>query len=257
MAVKEDDFYKIKMAGYGRLRPDSVPGFLWGAIVFGGVALIVSLFGVINGLYLASSLLQTSVKVATVIFGAQLLLTILFSITPVAYMLQKLQLIFVTLVAFKFSIDYYLFFFTVADLEDAPQYIFNTGFFLMAGGILLLFLMTIRAFKRVKQGQLRKEGEGLYNIKETKNVLTGAGIFGIVMIAGSLSRAVSNMEGSIGMFFILFLCIILQYSIAIALPEFILLIYGKFKFKAFVISRRNPRSNKKRKADHFPYTGRK
>lgn len=257
MAVKEDDFYKIKMAGYGRLRPDSVPGFLLGAIVFGGVALIVSLFGVINGIDLASSLLQISVKVATVIFGVQLLLTILFSITSVSYAMQKLQIIFVTLVAFKFSVDYYLFFFTVADLEGAPQYIFNTGFFLMAGGILLLILMTIRAFRRVKQGQLRKDGEGLYNFKETKNVLTGAGLFGIVMIAGTLARSISNMEGNIGMFFILFLCIILQYSIAIALPEFILLIYGKFKFKSFVLSRRNPRSKKKRKADHFPYTGRR
>jgi hypothetical protein len=251
MAIKEDDLFKIKMAGYGRLRPDSVPGFLWGAIVFGGVALIVSLFGVINGIYLASSLLQTSVKIATVIMGVQLLLTILFSITPLAYALQKLQLIFVTLVAFKFSIDYYLFFFTVADLEDAPQYIVNTGFLLMSGGVLLLILMTIRAFRRIKQGELRKEGQGLYNFKETKNVLTGAGIFGLVMIAGSLARSLSNMEGNIGMFFILFLCIILQYSISLALPEFILLIYGKFKFKSFIIARRNRRRTKKGKAVRF------
>jgi len=251
MSVKEEDLFKIKMAGYGRLRPDSVPGFLWGAIVFGGVALIVSLFGIINGTYLASSLLQTSVKVATVIFGAQLLLSILFSITPISYALQKLQLIFATLVAFKFSIDYYLFLLTVADLEDAPQYIFNTGFLLMAGGILLLILMTVRAFKRAKQGELRKEGEGLYNFKETKNYLTGAGLFGIVMIAGTLARSISNMEGSIGLFFILFLCITIQYSVAIALPEFILLIYGKFKFNSFSVPPRNRQHNKKRKAARF------
>lgn len=89
MSVKEEDLYKIKMAGYGRLRPDSVPGFLWGAIVFGGVALIVSLFGVIDGTYSASPLLQTSVKAAAVVFGAQLLLSILFSITPISYGLQN------------------------------------------------------------------------------------------------------------------------------------------------------------------------
>lgn len=163
----------------------------------------------------------------------------------------KIQLIFATLVAFKFSIDYYLFFFTVADLEDTPQYIFNTGSLLMAGGIFLLIMMTVRAFRRVKQGELKKEGEGLYNFKETKNYLTGAGLFGIVLIAGSLARSLSNLEGSIGMFFILFLCITIQYSVAIALPEFILLIYGKFKFKSFIIPPRNRQPNKKRRAARF------
>lgn len=257
MAIKEDDLYKIKMAGYDRLRPDRAPLFLWGTIVFGGAMLVVALFGVIQADLQVNPLLLTAVKVATVILGAQILLTILFSITPISYALQKLQLIFATFVAFKFSLDTYLFFFVAADTENVPPYIFNTAFILMASGLVLLIIMTFRAFKRVKQGELRKEGEGLYNFKETKNILIGPGVFGLVMIAGSLSRAVSNMDGSIGMFFILFLCITLQYSIAIALPEFILLIYGKFKFKSFVISRRNPRSNKKRKADHFPYTGRR
>ena len=118
------------------------------------------------------------------------------------------------------------------------------------GGILLT-LVTIRAFRRVKDGELRREGEGLYNFKEIKNVLGGAGIFGIVIIAGSLARAVSNMDGSIGLFFILFLCITIQYSVALALPEFILLIYGKFKFNSFIISRTNLRPNKKGKKVRF------
>jgi hypothetical protein len=36
----------------------------------------------------------------------------------------------------------------------------------MAGGFILLILMTFRAFRRVEQGELKKEGEGLYNFKE-------------------------------------------------------------------------------------------
>jgi hypothetical protein len=257
MAIKEDDLFKIKMAGYGRLRPDSVPGFLWGTIVFGGVMLVVALFGVIQADLQVNPLLLTAVRVATVILGAQLLLTIIFSITPISYALQKLQLVFAIIVAFKFSLDTYLFFFVAADTANVPPYIFNTAFILMTSGLVLLIIMTFRAFKRVKQGELRKEGEGLYNFKETKNVLIGPGIFGLVMIAGSLARSLSNMEGNIGMFFILFLCIILQYSISLALPEFILLIYGKFKFESFVIARRNPHSKKKRKAGHYTYTGRR
>lgn len=103
----------------------------------------------------------------------------------------------------------------------------------------------------MEQGELKKEGEGLYNFKESQNLLIGPGIFGLVMIAGSLSRAVSNMDGSISMFYVLLLCIILQYSMAIAIPEFVLVIYGKFKFKSFIVPPRNRQRNKKRRAARF------
>ncbi|WP_079506462.1 hypothetical protein [Mesobacillus jeotgali] len=251
MAIKEDDLYEIKRAGYDRLRPDRAPLFLWGTIVFGGAVLVVALFGVIQADLQVNPLLLTAVRIATIILGAQILLTILFSITPISYALQKMQLIFATIVAFKFSLDTYLFFFVAADTENLPSYIFTTAFILMTSGLVLLIITIIRAFKRVKQGELRKDGEGLYNFKQTKNVLIGPGIFGLVMIAGSLARSISNMEGNIGMYFILFLCITLQYSIAIALPEFILLIYGKFKFESFIVPQRSQHRNKKGKPVRF------
>jgi hypothetical protein len=242
--ITEADLYKIKMTGLSRLRPDRLGGFLWLSILFGGIMTIVSLVGVAQSDGLASPWLLTAVRSATVLLGVQLLLAILFSINAISYPLQKLQLIITTIVVIKFSIDTYLFFFMAADLGGAPQYIFNTALILLAGGFVYLAISVIRGFKRAKEGALRKEGRGLYNFQSEKSYISLPAIFGIVMIAGTLAKAVSGMDGSIGMFFILFLCVVIQYAVAMALPEFFLLIYGKSKFKSFIVPPKNAVSRK-------------
>jgi hypothetical protein len=245
--ITEADLYKIKLAGLARLRPDRLNGFVWMSILFGGIMTMVSLFGVIQSDGLASQWLTTAIKAGTVLLGVQLLLAIFFSINAIAFSLQKIQLILTTIIVIKFSIDTYLFFFTAADLGGAPQYILSTGFILLAGGFVYLVISTIRAFRRAKQGELRKDGKGLYDFKNEKSYLSLPAIFGIVMIAGTLGRAVSGMEGSIGMFLILFLCVVIQYGVAMALPEFILLSYGKSRFKSFIVPPRNSVSGRKGK----------
>lgn len=238
--INEEDLYKIKMTGFGRLRPDRLGGFLWLSILFGGIMTIVTLVGLGQSDGLGSPWLLTAVRTATVLLGVQLLLAILFSVNAIAYPLQKLQLIITTIIVIKFSVDTYLFFFMAADLGGAPQYIFSTALILLAGGFVYLAISVMRGFKRARQGELRKEGKGLYNFQNEKGYISLPAIFGIVMIAGTLAKAVSDMEGSsIGMFFILFLCVLIQYGIAMALPEFFLLIYGKLKFKSFIVPLRN------------------
>jgi hypothetical protein len=93
-SITEEDLYKITMAGYGRMRPDLVPLFLWGTFVFTGAVVGVSLFGVIQAELPVNPMLLTAVRVMIMVLGGQLLLNILFSIPPIAYALQKSQIIF-------------------------------------------------------------------------------------------------------------------------------------------------------------------
>lgn len=233
--ITEADFYKIKDAAFGRMRPDRVGAFLWGTFIYSAVTVIGAMFGIGQSVLEIEPMLLLAVRIATILLGVQFLLTVVFSISAVGYAMQKLQAVIMTVIAMKFSIDAYLFFFAAAILGSAPQYIVNTGFIIMAGGFVFLFLSTLRGFNRVKQGELRQDGKGLYNFKGSKSFISLPALFGIALIAGSLSKAVSGMEGSVGMFFLLFLAMILQYVMAIALPEFFIMIYAKSRFPAFIV----------------------
>jgi hypothetical protein len=233
--ITEADLYKIKDAAFGRMRPDRVGAFLWGTLIYSAVTVIGAMFGIGQSVLDIEPMLLLAVRIATILLGVQFVLTVVFSFSAVGYAMQKLQAIIMTIIALKFSIDAYLFFFAAAILGSAPQYIVNTGFIIMAGGFVFLILSTIRGFNRVKKGELRQGGKGLYNFKGSKSFISLPALFGIALIAGSLSKAVSGMEGSIGMFFLLFLAMILQYVMAIALPEFFILLYAKSRFPSFIV----------------------
>lgn len=238
----EEDFFKIKVAAYDRLRPDSISVWFWASLVLSAIMTLIPNYVLTKSGFDGSSYLIMTVDIAKILLAIQLGLAIFFTMEFIAYSLQKLQSIIVSIVVIKVSLDMYLFYFTVTETTiGTPDYLTTTGLILMAGGFLFLTISTIRAFKRVKQGELRKEGKGLYNFQTSKGYVSLPIIFAATMIVGTFARSFSDAAGSFGMFLILLLCVALQYGIAMAWPEFLLLTYGKFKFNSFIVPKRQRR----------------
>lgn len=132
----------------------------------------------------------------------------------------------------------------------APGYMNTFGLIILLGGLVLTIFATLRAFKRVKQGEFRKEGNGLYKFKESKVEIGIPIVFGAVMITGAIIQLVSDPEiafvNMIEVLFFLLLCTVLQYSIALVWPEFLLLTICKFRFESFRI----PKIKRKKLINH-------
>ncbi|MBT2694774.1 hypothetical protein [Bacillus sp. ISL-55] len=238
----EADFYKIKVAAYDRLHPDSISVWFWASLVLSAIMILIPNYVLKESGFDGSPFLIMTVDIAKILLFVQLGFAIFFTLESIAYSLQKLQSIIVSVVVIKVSLDMYVFYFTVTETTfGTPEYLTNTGLILMAGGFVFLAISTIRAIKRVKQGELRKEGKGLYNFQASKGYVSLPILFAATMIVGAYVRSFSDAADSFGMFLILLLCVVLQYGIAMAWPEFLLLTYCKYKFESFIVPRRKRR----------------
>jgi hypothetical protein len=232
---KEIDFYQIKSVSLGRLSPNNVSGFFWGGFVLSTVTTIVAFAGISTISTEISTFMTLMVLLSLILWVFQFFFTLFFTIRKIAYKFQRLLSVYLSLIGFKVSIDFYQDFFGVCEVFNSPWYIKTTGTILFLGGIILLIISTMRAVRRVKQGELRKEGRGLYNFQNSKGYVSVPIIFGVTMFGGAAARFFSDMSTDISALGILFFAVLLQYSVAMALPEFFLLTYCKFRFESFKV----------------------
>ena len=108
-------------------------------------------------------------------------------------------------------------------------------FYFLAGGFVFLLLSIVRAIRRVKKGEFTANGRGIFNLRESKGYVSTPIIIAATIFGGVTARGLSSSGGSsVGEVIVpLLLSIILQYAIAIALPEFLLLAYCKKRFPSF------------------------
>lgn len=247
----ESDFIKIKDAAFDRLRPNNVPIFFVGTLVFSGVMLAVSKFAFSYSNKISPEF-STIISISTAAVIVHLLIAILFLFEKIAYKFQKLLAISICIVSFMASLETYQIYFLLCDDRNAPSFMTTLGLSLMAGGILFLVLSLIRAIKRVGKGEFRREGRGLFNMSDSKGYASLPFLFGIAMIAGTLPKIFSDNSTylSIELYFALFLCFIIQYGIAAAWPEFFLLVHCKRKFDSFHVPMPSRRKKKGKKQSH-------
>ncbi|MBA4535598.1 hypothetical protein H1Z61_00250 [Bacillus aquiflavi] len=249
----EDDFYTIKMEIDDRLSPENIIIFFWGALVLSGIMILVitiPLYG--PGHYLTNPLWFLTHKIFVILFVIQLIVTLFYSLKKNAYRYQRVQSVFLSLFSLKTSsFDVYAAFFMFCEGRDVPSNLIITTIALWIGGFIFLLLSTIRAIKRVQQGELRKNGKGLYNIKQTVGNANLPIIFGVVMIGGAIVRKLSDSAITLGtvtdLYFILMFPFILQYMMVFALPEHFLYTYCKLRFKSFHVPMPNPEEEEARK----------
>ena len=238
---KEEDFDQIKSVSLGRLSTSSLSGFFWGVFAFSAVMTVVA-FGGLGSLGSGiSTFIALMITSSLFLFLVQFVFTLFFTSKKIAFKFQKLQSVFLSFIGFKFSLDMYQFFFVFCEASGSPEYIKNTGFISLFGGIIFLIFSTFRAVKRVKQGELRNSGKGLYDFQNSKGYVSVPIIFGVTMFGGALGRYFSDMSSDVTVLFALLFAVVLQYSLALALPEFFLLTYCKFRFESFKVKRPDSR----------------
>ncbi|WP_257349848.1 hypothetical protein [Pseudalkalibacillus decolorationis] len=233
----EEDFYKIDIVSIDRLSPDRIPVFFWAAFIISGIMTAVVNFGSGYSIYVNNPIWPIIVKVLIAFLVIQFIVAVFFTSEKNYYKYQKLQCVLLSIFSLKLSVDIYPVYFLLCEDRDAPNFMTTTAIFLALGGLIYLIISTIRGIKRVQKGELRKDGRGLYNFKQSKAHVSLPIIFGATMLGGAIVRTLSNTPNNFGtmieLFFFLFLCVSLQYAIAFAWPEFFLLTYCKFRFESF------------------------
>lgn len=236
---KEEDFYQLRSVATGRLRPNKASSFLWTTFFISLLTNGIVIWGVYGTDYhlRPSWLLFANICLASLII--QLIIALFYSKETMAYRFQKAQSIFLSIAAFKMSIDMYASMTIISEGDIYPSHIKSTGFALFMGGLIYLIISTLRGIKRVQQGEFREGGKGLYDFKQSKASVSLPIIFGATMMGGSIARTLSNSTSEFAqvgaVYFGLLLAVILQYTMAFALPEFFLLTYCKLKFEFFHI----------------------
>lgn len=250
MLKQYDDEYfaKIKEATIDRLRPDGVSAFFIATLVFSAVMIAVSLNAAFYGKHTDSIVMNY--LIADIVLGVMhLLLAIVFYNVKLAYKYQKIQSYILCFITLKFSLEAYLvYFFLCVDREAAP-FMTSIGVLLLLGGILFMIISTWRGVYRVQQGHLRRGEKGLYNFGGSKSYISFPVIYFAAVTGGHIPKMFANSEGyrSFELVFALVLCVVVQYAISMAWPEFYLLAYCKKRFQSFHIQPYKQRKVKKQK----------
>ncbi|MEH7381282.1 hypothetical protein V7138_12545 [Bacillus sp. JJ1533] len=235
--AKEEDLHIIKVVAQHRLRPDKITGFFWLTLIFSGIMVAFTSLALSESPVITNPIWPTVYKIQIALFVLNIIVALFFTPEKNAYRYQRLQAVFLSLFGLKLSIDFFPFYFLAAEDKMAPGYMNIFGLIILLGGLVLTVYATLRALKRVQKGEFRKDGNGLYNFKESKSQINVPVIFGAVMIGGAIiqlaSDAQTTISSMIGVLFVLLLCTVLQYAIALVWPEFLILTLSKFQFESY------------------------
>lgn len=228
-------FEQLELVAHDRLEPANISVFFWSSFIVGAIVVILSALGLNDRVFIRYDILPFLVKGAIILLATHLFTAILFTFEKIAYRFQRLQMILVSAVTFFLSISFYLFFFVLYNYSSAPGYVLTGAIALFVGGIVFLGLSTLRAINRVKQGHFKEDGDGMFDLKKSKIYIGVPLIFTLIVLGGIAAKSIADISFDGQMYGILFFAVLLQYTIAIALPEFFLVAYCKFRFKTFII----------------------
>ena len=234
--MRKSDLYQLYINALDRLRPDAMAGWLIASNLYGAIILGSVLMGIFNNVQLNNTLWHTIGIVATVFYIIQIVVMIFFFSIKNSYKYQKFLSLWTSIVVTKLSMDSYLFLFATLETKGDTKPIAYYAYALIGIGILLLIILTIRGFKRLKNGEFRKEGKYLYDFCKSKRNIGAVTIFPIVLIVIDFFRSIqSNGYEILSSCFFLIICVVLQYILVMAIPEFYLLTYCKFKYSEFTV----------------------
>lgn len=231
----EEYFEQLESVAHDRLEPGNIAVFFWSSLIVGAIVVILSALGLNDKVFIRYGILPILVKGAIILLVSHLVIAIIFTFEKIAYRFQRLQMILVTVVTFLLSISFYLFFFVLYNYSFAPGYVLTGAIALFVGGIGFLGWSTLRAINRIKQGHFKEDGDGMFDLKKSKIYIGVPIIFTFIILGGIAAKSLADISFDGEMYGILFFAVLIQYTIAIALPEFFLVAYCKFRFKSFIV----------------------
>lgn len=230
--LDESYFEQIHDVAEGRLTPDGISAFFLATLVFLGVISGISIMALDYKWLVVEPFISTIAEVFGILLIAHLMIAVLFLFNKIAFKFQRLQAILLSIIGVKFSVETYLFVLALYEDDRAAVSILYSVLLLFVGGIVLTLLMTIRAFNRVKKGEFKEAGSGILGFKDSKGYIIIPVIFAVLVFAGTIARTTDAI--AVGNVIIAsFWAVLLQYSLAEALPEFFLLTYCKLRFPSF------------------------
>lgn len=234
---KEEDFYELRMVSVDRLSPDGIAAFFITSLAVSSIFTAVCVLGLYKNKNITNPIWSKVINAMLILLLIQAIVAFLYLRIKTAFKHQKFQAVWLNIISIKISIDMYPCYFLACDDRHAASYMSDIGWLFLLGGFAYLILSIIRGAYRVKNGMFKKGGRYLYDFSNSKLHFSAPLIYGIVIIAGNLSRKLSaSSDGNSQIFglIILLVCgVFLQYGIAMAWPEFFLLAYCKFRFKSF------------------------
>ncbi|MFT4414352.1 hypothetical protein ACLM5H_10885 [Fredinandcohnia humi] len=233
---REEDFYKIHTATFSRLNPETISGFLFASMIISGIMTLV-ITNALTSPFITSPIWDRVYAVYLIILGIQIVTAVLYLFRSTIYKYQRMQAILLSLFCVMLSVEFYPIYFLSIEDRFAPGFFNTIGLVFLIGGFLSLLFFSIRAAVWVRQGKLRKEGPGLFHTKEFFIYLSVVGALAFLLLAWAFYQARTDYFMSIGeiitLFQAAFYSVILQYSLAMALPEIFLLTYCKFRFASY------------------------
>ncbi|RED51885.1 hypothetical protein [Cohnella lupini] len=247
-----EDYYELRTISNNRLHAGRIAIFFQGALGLSVIPSVIFAIALHVGIWEMTPVWQFIMTASFTLNAIQLIATVLFQFDKIIYRFQKLQSILLCMVSIKVTLDFYLvYFFMCVDMK-IPEYMTILGICLMLGGFAVLVISTLRAIRRVKQGEFRQGGRKLFNFqsdegggrlsKQTKYIsYISIGIFLLLTCYSSYSQENPELfEEWFGSHFaalnpvpILIMVTIIHYGIYMVWPEFLLLTYCKFRFEAF------------------------
>ncbi|WP_449537781.1 hypothetical protein [Ferdinandcohnia sp. Marseille-Q9671] len=247
-----EDFDLIEDVAYDRLHPNAIIAFFWVTFVISAFMTYFVRDTVNYSVYITNPMWSTLIQVNLILLVFHLLVLIFYKVKRNTFRFQRLQVLLLCFFSLKLSLEFYPIYFMAVEDRFAPTYLTTTGLLAIAFGFVLLVISVIRAIGRVKKGELKENGKGLYDFGNSKGYVSIPIIFGATMIGGAISQTFSAMGSSFGsmagLFFLLILAIVIQYGIAMVWPEFFLLAYGKFRFASFIVELPKDRKSTGKKA---------
>lgn len=228
-----DDWYVLRGVANDRLSPEGIAAWFVAVLVYSAIVLLIPVIG-----YYAdecNTLWKIIILTSIILFIINILIIFYYSNSKYMYSKQKLQSVLLCIYGTKLSIDGYVPTVFLIYTESSNKTLLYVALLALIGGIILNIAATIRGVNRAKKGYFRAGQNGLYDFKEksTKSFMGIYLIYPCVMIGMIIFRSIqnSNFQNS----FLLFWVIVVQYAVSLAIPEFYLLMYCKFKYKEFIV----------------------
>lgn len=230
------DNYQLYLVAKDRLSPDAMAGWLVASSILTGIFLGITLVGVNKNIQLSGDIWRVISLVFIGVLIIQVIVMMFYSNIKNCYKYQKFLSLWVSIIATKMPLDIYLLIFAITETKGYTNPIAYITIGLILLGFIFLITFTIRGFKRLKDGEFRKDGNYLYDFLKSKKNIGVIAIFPVVLIVISIFKSFQEYgNGVVGISIFLIVAVIIQYTLSLAIPEIYLITYCKYKYGDFMV----------------------
>ncbi|MEO2202486.1 hypothetical protein ABGV42_01865 [Paenibacillus pabuli] len=236
MKTTDHDYKQLWDEVVGRLSPAGVSLLFFIITIYSTVITIISRLTIEDSSVRNNYNLYDMVNLMGNVLIFQIILTAIFIIKPIAYRLQKLQIVILVVYMFKFGLESYvlvLMFYDYTLMSNVYGYAVISS---IALGFIVLIFTLIYCSYRISKGHLREGGEGFHKLHRNSPLLLFPLFSGaLIVVVGIILCKVQS--GYVDYTFFLFLgfLMMIQYICFASIAEIIIVAYCKIEYPSFTV----------------------